>query len=93
MRVFMCVCACMRARTLSHSAHSLSPVRHFCSPMDCSLPGSSVYGIFQARILNWVAISSSRGSFQPSDSLPLSHPWCVGVGGIEKSESVWGLRF
>ena len=28
----------------------------FCNPMDCSLPGSSVYGIFQARILEWVAI-------------------------------------
>ena len=33
-----------------------------CNPMDCSLPGSSVHGIFQARILEWVAISCSRGS-------------------------------
>ena len=33
-----------------------------CSPMDCSLPGSSVHGIFQARVLEWVAISFSRGS-------------------------------
>jgi len=33
-----------------------------CDPMNCSLPGSSVHGIFQARILEWVAISSSRGS-------------------------------
>ena len=31
-------------------------------PMDCSLPGSSVRGIFQERILKWIAISSSRGS-------------------------------
>ena len=30
-----------------------------CNPMDCSLPGSSVHGIFQARVLEWVAISSS----------------------------------
>ena len=36
-----------------------------CDPMDCSLPGSSVHGIFQARILEWVAISISRGSSQP----------------------------
>ena len=36
-----------------------------CNPVDCSLPGSSVHGIFQARILEWVAISFSRGSFQP----------------------------
>ena len=34
-----------------------------CNPMDCSLPGSSVHGIFQARILEWVGISSSRGIF------------------------------
>ena len=34
----------------------------FCDPMDCSLPGSSVHGIFQARILEWVAISFSRKS-------------------------------
>ena len=32
-----------------------------CDPTDCSLPGSSVHGILQARILEWVAISSSRG--------------------------------
>ena len=35
--------------------------------MDCSLPGFSVHGIFQARILEWVAISFSRGSSQPRD--------------------------
>ena len=35
-----------------------------CDPMDCSLPGSSVHGIFQARILEWVAISFSGGSSQ-----------------------------
>ena len=34
-----------------------------CNPMDCSLPGFSVRGIFQARILEWVAISFSRGIF------------------------------
>ena len=36
-----------------------------CDPMDYSLPGFSVHGILQARILGWVAISFSRGSFQP----------------------------
>ena len=35
-----------------------------CNPMDCSLLGSSVYGISQARILEWVAIPFSRGSSQ-----------------------------
>ena len=38
-----------------------------CDPMDCSPPGSSVYGIFQARILQWVVISYSRGSSWPRD--------------------------
>ena len=36
-----------------------------CNPIDSSLPGSSVHGILQARILEWVAISSSRESSQP----------------------------
>ena len=43
------------------------PCATLCDPMDCCPPGSSVRGIFQARILEWVAISSSRGSFPPRD--------------------------
>ena len=42
-----------------------------CDPMDCSLPGSSVHGILQARILEWAAISFSRGSSPPRD------PTCI----------------
>ena len=38
-----------------------------CDPMDGKLPGSVVHGIFQARILEWAAISFSRGSSQPRD--------------------------
>ena len=38
-----------------------------CDPMDCSLQGSSVHGIFQARVLEWIAISFSRESSQPRD--------------------------
>ena len=37
----------------------------FCDPMDCSPPGFSIHGIFQAWVLEWVAISFSRGSSQP----------------------------
>ena len=44
-----------------------------CDPIDCSLPGSSVHGIFQARILEWIAISFSRGSSQPRDQTRVSH--------------------
>ena len=44
-------------------------------PMDCTLPGSSVRGILQTRMLEWVAISSSRGSSQPIDG---THVSCLG---------------
>ena len=40
-----------------------------CRPMDCSLPDSSVRGIFQARILEWVAISYSRALLNPGIEL------------------------
>ena len=69
---------CMRARSVTKSC--------VCDPMDCGPPGSSVHRAFQARILEWVVISSSRGSSRPrdgtqaschlhwqGDSLPLSH--------------------
>ena len=52
-----CVCVCV-----SHISH----VR-LCDSMDCSPPDSSIHGILQARILEWVAISFSRGSSQPRD--------------------------
>ena len=41
-----------------------------CNPMDCSPPGSSIHGILQARILEWVAISFSRGIFPTQGSNP-----------------------
>jgi len=45
-----------------------------CDPTDCSPPGSSVHGILQARILEWIAISSSRGIFSTRGSnLSLLH--------------------
>ena len=44
-----------------------------CDPTDCSLPGSSIHGIFQARVLEWVAIPFSRGSSQPRDRTQVSH--------------------
>ena len=43
-----------------------------CDPVDCSLPGSSIHGILQARILEWVAISFSRGSSRPRDQIQVS---------------------
>ena len=43
-----------------------------CDPMDCSLLDSSVHGMLQARILEWVTLSSSRGSPQPRDQTQVS---------------------
>ena len=52
-----------------------------CNPMDYSLPGSSVHGILQARILEWVAISSFRGSSWPGDRTSISCDSCL-AGGV-----------
>ena len=52
---------------LSHQVVSNS-----CNSMDCSLPGSSAHGILQARILQWVALSFSRGSSQSRDRTQVS---------------------
>ena len=49
-----------------------------CDPMDCSLPSSSVHGIFQARILMWIAISLSRGSSQPRYQTQVPWVFCIG---------------
>ena len=61
---------CVRACSVAKSYPTL------CNPMDYSLPGSSVHGILQARILEWVAMCSSRGSSQhwQVGSLPLVPP-------------------
>ena len=60
--VCVCVCVCVTRSAVSDSLDSI----------DCSSPGSSVHGILQARILQWVAISSSRGSSQPRDQTQVS---------------------
>ena len=52
-----------------------------CDPMECNPPGSSVLGIFQARILEKLAISSSRGSSPPGDGSHVSRISYIGKGG------------
>ena len=54
-----CVCVCVHLVAQSCLT--------FCDPLDCSLPGSSVHGIFSGKKLEWVAIFSSRGSSCPRD--------------------------
>ena len=61
-----CVHACLLSRSV---------VSDSCGPMDCGPPGSSVHGVFQARILEWVAISYCRGSSRPRNRTCLS---CIG---------------
>ena len=53
-----------------------------CNPMDCSLPGSSVHGILQARILEWVDIPFPRGSSQPRD-------WTWGFCIVGRFFTIW----
>ena len=64
-----------------------------CDPMDCGLPSFSVAGIFQAKILEWVAISSSRGSSQPRDWIWVSWVSCIWqVGFLLLAPATWGVR-
>ena len=66
----LCVCVCVCAQ------FDLT----LCNPMDCSPPGFSVHGIFQARILKWVAISSFKGSSNPGiEPASLATPALAGV--------------
>ena len=67
----MCVCVC---------AQSLQSCLTLCDPVDYSSPGSSVLGILQARILEWVAMPSFRGSSQPRDQTHVSCISCISSG-------------
>ena len=80
-------CSCTRT-----SVHVLMPQTcpTLCDPMGCSPPGSSVHGIFQAVILEWVAISSSRASSWPRDQTHIS---CISSTGrqIFYHRATWDL--
>ena len=75
--------ACVHAQLLSH-------VQLFCNPRDCSPLGSSVHGTSQARILEWVTISFSRGSSFPRDQTWVSciGRWILNLVGY----SLWGCK-
>ena len=68
----VCVCVCVCVRLVGQSCLNL------CDPKDCSPAGSSVHGISQTGILEWVAISSSRGSSRPRDRTCVS---CISFTG------------
>ena len=66
-RVCVCVCVCV----------SLQSCLTLCGPMDYSLPVSSVHGILQVRILQWVAMPPSRGSSWLRDQIWVSCGSCI----------------
>ena len=68
LKIILRECVCV---LVTHSCPTL------CNPMGCSPPGSSVHGILQVRMLEWVAISSSRGSSQSRNQTLVS---CVAGG-------------
>ena len=76
LNVCVCVCVCVLA---AQSCLTL------CYTMDCSLPDSTVHGILQARILEWVAIPFSRESFQPRDQTCVS---CI----TGRCFTIWATR-
>ena len=61
--------------------------------MDCSLSGSSVHGIFQARILEWVAMPSSRGSSQPRDQTCVYYVSCIGRWVFFTTSATWEAQY
>ena len=67
LQMSQCVCMC----SVVQSCPTL------CGPMDCSLSGSFVHGIFQARILEWIAISSSKKSSGARDETLVSCISCI----------------
>ena len=70
---------------LGYGPFSFTPDVFWEYPMDCSLPGSSVHGIFQAIVLKGIAISFSRGSSRPGDRTQVSHI-------VDRCFTVWAIR-
>ena len=75
----------------SLSAKSLQLCPTLCHPIDYSPPGSSVHGILQARILEWFAMPSSRGSSWPRDRTRVSWVSCIGRWVLYRW-TTWGVH-
>ena len=83
-RLYWIIMDCHIWKTLLSS--QLCPI--LCNPLNCSPPGYSVCGIFQARIPDWVVISSSQGSFRPKDQTWVS--WVSCIAGWVFTTEPWG---
>ena len=82
MKIFV---VCMTIYTKEGEGEGAQSCPTLSHPVDCSLPGSSIQGILQARILEWVAISFSRGSSRPRDRTQVSR-----IGG--RRFNLWATR-
>ena len=77
---------CMKVKSESEVAQSCPTL---CDPMDCSLPGSSIHGIFQARILEWGAIAFSIRWYRDTQMNCLTNPvYCLNVVHLRYHNSV-----
>ena len=74
---------------LSKQAKSLHSWLTLWDPMDCNLPGSSIHGILETRILEWVVIPSSRGSSQPRDQTLISMSPALSGEFFTISATIW----
>ena len=70
-------------------ANSFQSCPTLCDCTDYRPPGSSVHGILQARILVWIAMPSSRGSFQPKDQTCISYVSCIGRRSLFTTSATW----
>ena len=77
---------CMKLKSESEVTQSYLTL---CNPMDCSPPGSSVHGIFQARVLEWGAIAFSKGAWGQRNNSFL----CTLAQGIFNSKNLWGSSY
>ena len=80
-----CERKCYLLLDLAHVSEVAQSCPTLCDPMDCSLPGSSIHGIFQARILEWVAVSFSRRSSRHTVWTRVSHI-------VGRCFTVWATR-
>ena len=79
---------CMKVKSESEVTQSC---RTFCNTMDCSLPGSSVHGVFQARVLEWVTIAFSAMDMSLTklqERVKDGEAWCAAVLGVSKSRTL-----
>ena len=85
MTLIICLCEKNRVHSQKIESEVAQSCPTLCDPMYCSLPGSSIHGIFQARILDCVAISFSRGSSWPRDQIRVSHT-------ADRLFTIWAIR-